>query len=248
MRLKRKSNAEGKRRFFPLLWTAGLASAAIVALGVSGTLAQFVASITNTQNHVQTAGPEAFGFAEYLVLGPNDQRLCARASAGQEVTCPGDIPDISINKYGQNGAAAQPIAPGAEMRTTVRLQNDVQQSTPGGLSGNLGFEVGPCENVPVPVEPTRTPGNLCNTVTVEITCNNAAGAGAFHWGPVTLQTLSNESNLGTPVAGRYSIATAIPPEGYVDCTFDTVFPRGATATDLQDVRTDQELTWTWTQV
>jgi hypothetical protein len=235
MTLIRKPRAEGRKRFSPLLWMASLAAIAVLALGITGTLSQFTASISNTQNRVETAGPSAFGFSESLVIdGVVQTPECAIARAGQTATC------ATINKNGALGAPATPIAPGGTRTTTVRLANIATGA--GGLSGDLTLSVQPCTQTP----PVGTPneanngipaGDLCGATLVTLAC---AGAGQeFSTGPVSLTAFA--------AGGPYAIATAVPPDGFVDCTFTTTFPADATAVDLQGISTDQPMTWTFTQ-
>ena len=107
MEFNRKKEADGRRRLSPLLWLASLGAIGVMVLGITGTLSQYVASITNSENHVETGGADSFGFSESNVVGgvPEDP-ACAEASAGQAVTC------STVNKNGQTGASATPIAPG----------------------------------------------------------------------------------------------------------------------------------------
>jgi hypothetical protein len=235
MSLKRKPGVERRRRFSPLLWMASLAAIAVLALGITGTLSQFTASITNTNNEVETAGPEAFGFSESLVVnGVRQTPECAVASAGGSVNCD------TINKNGQLGAPATPLAPGGVRTTTVQLLNTA--TGPAGLSGDLTLSVQPCTQTP-PVGTANDAnngvlaGDLCGATLITVTC---AGAGQeFTTGPVSLTAFAT----GSP----YTIATAVPPDGSVDCTFTTTLPATATAVNLQGITTSQPMTWTFTQ-
>jgi hypothetical protein len=231
---KPQPGVERRRRFSPLVWISSLGAIGILALGITGTLSQFSASITNVNNEVETAGPESFGFSESLVIdGQPQEPPCATAGAGDNVNCE------DINKNGEDGEPATPIAPGGQRNTTVRLQNT---AVPTGLAGDLTLSVEPCTQVP----PVGTPneanndipaGNVCNTVTVEVSC---AGSGQnFDVGPLTLTAFA----AGSP----YLVGEAIPPGGYMDCTFTTTMPAGATAPNLQGITTDQDITWTFTQ-
>jgi len=207
-----------------------------LALGVTGTLAQFTASITNTDNVVQTHGPEDFGFSETLIdngepVDNPEVAPCATANAGQNSTC------SLINKYGAVGAPATPMEPGATRSTSVRLTNI---AVPNGLSGNLALEVEPC----TPTVPVGDPnsanggtaaGDICGTITVEVSCTGLA----TDIGPLTLTNFA----AGSP----YPIATAVPPGGEIDCTFTVEMPLTASNPNLQGLSANQPLTWTWTQ-
>jgi hypothetical protein len=236
MALKQAPGVERRRRFSPLLWVASLAAIAVVALGITGTLSQFTASITNTNNEVETAGPDAFGFSESLLIDGQPQTPeCAVASAGDSVNCD------TINKNGNLGSPATPIAPGGVRSTGVRLQNTATGAA--GLSGSLSLSVQPCIQSP----PAGTAnganngvlaGDLCGVTTVTLACTG--GGQEFTEGPVSLTAFAT----GSP----YPIAAAVPPDGFVDCTFTTTLPATASAVNLQGITTDQPMTWTFTQV
>jgi hypothetical protein len=217
------------------LWVASLGAVAVLALGVTGTLSQFVASINNTNNNASTVGPEAFAFSESNVLaGVPQSPACATASAGQSVNC------TTINKYGTSGTTAPPMAPGSSQSTTVQLKNEATGAT--GLSGNLTLTVSPCtQNVPVgdpnPSNGGTAAGDLCGTLNVAVTCSSPGTASVFTG---TLTAFAT----GSP----YSIATSLPPGDFTDCTFTTTLPATATAANLQGLSVSQPLTWTWTQV
>jgi hypothetical protein len=237
MSFQRKPEVERRlRRFSPLLWTASVGAIAVLALGITGTLSQYTASITNTNNNVETAGPESFGFSESLVVdGQPVTPACATASAGDSVNCD------TINKNGEIGEPATPIAPGGVRNTTVRLLNT---AIPAGLAGDLTLTVEPCTQVPLVGSPNPAnndipAGDLCGTVVVTVSCATSPASTPFDVGPVTLTAFA----AGSP----YVIAAAIPPGGYADCTFTTSHPIGATAPALQGITTSQPMTWTFTQ-
>lgn len=231
-----QSGVKRRRRFLPFLWTASLGSIAVLGLGITGTLSQFTASITNTNNNVETAGPESFGFSESLVVdGQPETPACATASAGDSVNCD------TINKNGEVGAPATPIAPGQTRNTTVRLLNT---AVPAGLSGDLTLTVQTCTQAPPagtanPANNGVLAGNLCGAARVTVSCATVPAATPFHVGPVSLTALA----AGSP----YTIAGAIPPGGYAECTFTTTLPATATAANLQGIETSQPMTWTFSQ-
>src|SRR5262245_37533077 len=126
---EKKTEAEGKRRrLSPLLWLSSLGAIGVLVLGINGTLSQFIATIENSQNHVQTGGPESFGFEE-SVVGPDGQEtVCETAQAGDAAVCE------DINKNGDFGEAATPMLPGQFRTTEVVLRNI---AVPNGLNGQL---------------------------------------------------------------------------------------------------------------
>jgi hypothetical protein len=247
MKLLRNKSGTGRRRFSPLLWLASLGAVAVLALGVTGTLAQFTAIITNNQNHVQSAGVNSFGLSESLVDadGVTTTPPCQTVTAGESAIC------SAINKYGSVGAVATPMAPGqAAVTTTVELANTAL-TTPAGLSGALVLSAGSCTDQTFPPPGTAGTGLLCGVVEVTISC-----AGTPVIGPVTLTALATGSNITpTPVPGSYDITT-LAAGGTERCAFSTQIPASAGTggpgnplpTALQDLLTSQNLTWTLTSV
>src|SRR5262245_32851638 len=229
--------AEGKRRrLSPLLWLSSLGAIALLALGITGTLGQFVARITNTNNEVETAGPESFGFEETNVVdGTPDDEPCAVAPAGGVALC------SEINKFGQMGGVATPISPGESRTTEVRLRNTAS-TDPLGLSGDLTLVPSACSQQP-PVDLSGEPpvGDLCAVITVTINCDSPSGV-PFALGPVTLDTFFT----GAPADG-YVIELALPPGDEVNCTFLTEFPFPNADPSLQGITADQVMQWVFTQ-
>jgi hypothetical protein len=149
----------------------------------------------------------------------------------------------TVNKNGQTGAVATPMAPGDVRTTTVRMENTA--TGPGALDGALTLTPAACSQAP-PVDPVGPPivGDLCGTVTVAVAC---AGTGVPPF-DLTARTLTN-FNTGAPTAPAppYVVATLAPTQ-YVDCSFTTTLPGTATDPSLQGIITSQPMTWTFTQV
>jgi hypothetical protein len=225
MRIRRKAEAESRRRFSPLLWVASMSGAAVLALGVTGTLSAFVAQITNSTNQVETAGPNTFGLSEALVTGAGVQPVCQTAGPGENLTC------ASINKYGTNGAAASgtPMEPGGSQSTTVQLQNTAS-ATPPGRPGTLTLNASPCTQLPA--ANGTTVADVCATITVTVNCTVTDPSGTASDGPVNLTAF----NTG----GTFSIGT-VNPQATVNCIFTTALPAGATGTTFQGVTVTQPL-------
>lgn len=216
-----------RHRFSPLLWTSSLGAMAILSLGITGTLSQFTASITNSVNEVETVGAGAFGFSEAVVVGGTPAAVCADASAGDALTCP------AVNKYGADGAAATPIGPDGTRLTTVRLANT--GADPGALTGVLSLAVGGCTQLPAVGAGI---GDLCGAATVAVACTTTTGTIGGDV-PIPATALTTFST-----GGPYEIATLAPGET-VDCTFTTTQP--SSTTDLQGITATQPMTWTFTQ-
>jgi predicted ribosomally synthesized peptide with SipW-like signal peptide len=238
MTLTQKPDVDGKRRFSPIVWIASLTAIAVLALGITGTLAAFTSSITNSANNVQTIGDGDFGFSESNVDGGVTDPACIEASAGDALTC------ATVNKNGEAGAAAVPMAPGDIRTTTVRMANTA--AAPNGLTGQLTLTPAACTQTPL-VDPVGPPvvGDLCGVVTVAVAC-----AGLAPVVPFTLpeRTLTNfNTGAPTPPPPPYLIATLAPGE-YTDCTFTTTLPASVTDPSLLGITTSQPMTWTFTQV
>ena len=147
---------------------------AIVAANVLGTSGQFVAGITNSENHVisatTTVPPPA-------VLENGE---CSAPADGVFHECPGDL----VNKFG-----------GGELTSndTRSLSVDVQNS--GGTAGSLFVLPSNCSD-----NRTGARGTLCGQVSIQITCggSNVVGPPA-----VTLNQFHDGRNYptGYPVAG-----------------------------------------------
>jgi hypothetical protein len=233
MAITQEPDRTRRRRFSPLLWTSSLGAMAILSLGVTGTLSQFTASITNDTNEVATAPAAAFGFSEAVFVGGILQPVCADASAGEALTCP------AVNKYGTDGAAATPIAPDGTRITTVQLENTGVD--PGAITGILTLSAGACTQLPA-VDPVGSPivGDLCGTATVAIACTTTGTIGAGVPVGTTTLTAFGTASTTTPV----TVATLAPGDT-VDCTFTTTQPSNDPT--LQGITATQPMTWTFTQ-
>jgi hypothetical protein len=124
------------------LIVATLASAgiALLALGVTGTLAQFTASIINTDNHVQSA---SVALSESM-----NTTTCSAPGDGQWHDC------TTINKYGGGS-----LNPGGSTSQTVTLQNT------GTAPASLSLLPSACTD-----SLTGAGGQLCNLISVTVAC------------------------------------------------------------------------------
>ena len=86
-----------RRRYMPLVWLGSIAAAALLILGVTGTLSTWTdAIINNTHNTVASAAAVSL-----LETGPDGTTTCdTAAAASNSVLC------STINKYGGIGQAA----------------------------------------------------------------------------------------------------------------------------------------------
>jgi len=223
MGLKKGGGDRFKRRFSPMLWLASLSAIAVLALGVTGTLSQIVASITNSNNSVQTAGPSSFGLSE--ALGPNGTGgVCATASGGSTATC------STINKFGVNGAAGVPLVSGGGSNTTTVTLANTASTTPPGVTGTLTVTGGTCSSAPVPGSADGT-ADLCGIMNVVINCTGASTNPVF------------SGNLNAFTAASPITITTLAPAASTDCTFTTSLPAGNETPAQQDVVVSQPITF-----
>lgn len=219
------SAAGGKRRrkrFAPLVWLGSLGAVGILALGVSGSLSDWTASITNTNNKVgtgslvmQETGPDASGTA--TTCSSND------ATA----TC------STINKYGNNGVENDKLGPGDSVVTTVNIKNT-------GTTNADAFTVafGACTQTPAATAGPPVVGNLCSELTVDVyQASSATGTPIFSGTPSALQTASPHT-LTAPDATNAGGAGQ-------DYTFKVTLPTTADST-FQGIVATQQITWTFT--
>ena len=118
---------------------------AIVATNVLGTYGQFVAGITNSENHVvsATVPPPAL----------TENGACNAPADGVFHECPGDL----VNKFGGGQLTSN---------DTRSLSFDVQNS--GGTTGRLSVLPSNCSD-----NRTGARGILCNQVSTQITCGGS---------------------------------------------------------------------------
>jgi len=181
-----------RRRFAPLLVIAGLASAIVLSLSMTGTLSAFVASITNGND---TA---AVGTMSLLETGPDGKTTCTGTSS-TAASC------ATINKYGGNLV----MVPGTTVST-----NTVTFTDPGTTAANT-FTLTPtaCKSTPTP---SVTVGDLCTKLKVVITSGGTPLYSGFASGltaPITLTVPAANAATTVPVTFTVSV------DGTADNTF-----------------------------
>lgn len=209
-----------RRRFVPLVWLSGLAAAALLILGVSGTLSSWTsAAVTNQGNQA--------GTGQALILqetGPDSTGATATCtssdSATNVYTC------TKINKYGDGGKANLAMVPGDSKSTSVTLTN-----TGGATGSTLSLTAGTCVSAyQSPLTGTPATG-LCDALQVTVTCT---GSATLSYGPMAASALGTKNFTGTLAHGQSTTCTvtvALP------ATTSPIYA-GQTAT--------QDLTWTLT--
>lgn len=219
-----------RRRFVPLAWAGSAAAAAILALGVTGTLSSWTeAIITNDDNDVASAG--AVSLKE---MNADGTVTCVdtASSADNTATC------SDINKYGGTGSPLDPDDDPAGSNTqtvSVRLQNT------GTVDGDLVIDAGDCDATAASGSSGATPNDypLCEEMEVEVECGEIV-AGVP---PVTLTTVQAQTTLDDFAdAGELAVGTLSADETHL-CTFTLTLP-GDTPAGYASQVASQSLVWT----
>ncbi|WP_310963246.1 COG1361 family protein [Nocardioides terrisoli] len=235
--MEKTTKAAGKRRRkAPLLWAGGALGAAILVLGVNGTLSSWTSAIINN-DHNSVASAKAVALVETGTQsdGTAVTTQCDTASVADgtnTVTC------SQLNKYGgvtggtsELGTAATDnitaLSPGDTRDSAVTLTND------GTGTGNLTLAAGSCGHVVNDAAGGDTTGNydLCTQITVSVACTGDATLAA-----TTPVTLSNFNGSGF---GSLSLA----PGKSSACTFTVALPADTPA-GFSNQLASQALTWT----
>ncbi|HWU32151.1 MAG TPA: hypothetical protein VN108_04710 [Marmoricola sp.] len=220
-----------RRRSAPLLWGSGAVAAAVLVLGVNGTLSSWTSAIiTNNNNSVASAS--SLALVETQTTPTGNSTICDTAAAvdgTNAVTCAG------INKYGGIGdtsgttgfstdASGVPLAPGGSQSVTVNLKND------GTGAGSLTLAAGSCVNHAYPdsTGANTTTYNLCNEMQLSVSCD----------GPATFAEY-------TGTVGAFTGGTIGPlaATASTNCTFTVSLPSDAPSGFASQYLT-QAMTWT----
>ena len=171
---------------------AGVASAIVLSLSMTGTMSAFVAAITNSNN---TA---AVGTMSLVETGPDGKVTCTGTSA-TAATC------ATINKYGGNTA----MVPG----TTV-VTNAVTFQNPGTTAANtFTLTPGTCKSTPTP---SGTVGDLCTKLKVVI----SSGGTSLYTGFASALTAAITLTVPTANAGSTTTVTfTVSVDGSADNTY-----------------------------
>lgn len=221
------STHRAKRRFLPLVWAASAVSAAVLLLGVNGTLAGWTtAVITNSTNTVNTANA--------VILKETDGTATCFSSDSptNTYTC------ATINKY---GGTTTPLAPVAGSNTR---QIDVTFSNVGkATAGSFKLEAGGCTQTPAAsTSPAPAVNNLCgpgaNDLSVAVGCSDGAtyNAGAAWTG--LRYTAGPAGGIGTLTQTQ-----SLAPGATWTCRFTVTLSTSASVLS-QGITVSQPLTWT----
>lgn len=226
--MRESSDAPQRRRLAPLVWLAGVVAAALLVLGVTGTLSSWTTAIIGNSNN-SAASTTAVALVETQTAPTNTSATpCdTRSSTTNSVTC------TSINKYGGIGAGSGNDAYGAPLNpdgtnsqaVTVNLKNA------GTGSGDLVLSSGSCSNHAYPgsTGADTTDYNLCTQMHLDVTC----------------ATPSTYTYSGTVNAFTGGDVGALAATASTDCTFTVTLP-STTPSGYASQYLTQALTWTLT--
>lgn len=221
-----------RRRSAPLLWGSGAVAAAILILGVNGTLSTWTTAIINNNNN-SVASTSAVALVETQTAPSGNSTICDTAAVtngSNSVTCSG------INKYGGIGdatavadtgfatdASGAPLAPGGSQSVTVNLKND------GTGSGTLTLAAGSCANLAYPnsTGADLSHYNLCTQMRLAVTCS----------------TPSTFTYSGTVAAFTGGSLGTLAATASTNCTFTVSLPANS-ASGYSSQYLTQGLSWT----
>lgn len=212
-----------RRRSAPVLWGSGALAAAVLVLGVSGTLSSWTSAIlTNGDNHAGTTG--AVALQETGPDGTGAAFTCTTAtSTDNTASCD------QINKYGNGGVEDTTLQPGDSISTSVTLKN-----TGSGDATTFTMAPGTCSsvyNTGSQLGATPAAGDdLCTELQVAVACT----------GDATLTVAA--TNLAA-FATTHTLATGLPSGGSTTCTFTVSLPADAPSRFSGQTAT-QPIVWT----
>jgi len=229
-----------RRRSVPLLWGSGAVAAAILILGVNGTLSTWsTAIIHNDHNSVASASAVALsetGTQSDDTAVTTECDTAAVTDGTNTVTC------SQLNKYGgvtggtaELGTAATDnitaLSPGDTRSSTVTLTND------GTGTGNLTLAADACANAlnDTTGGDTTADYDLCTQVTVSVACTGDAS--------LTATTPAALSAFDGTAFGSLSLDAG----DSTACTFTVNLPANTPA-GFSNQLASQALTWTLTAV
>jgi hypothetical protein len=225
------SDRPQRRRGAPLVWLAGAIAAALLVLGVTGTLSSWTSAVINNNNN-SAATTTSVALIETQTAPVNALALpCDTASSTtNSVTC------SDINKYGgigstgtanANDAYGAPLNPDGtnSQAVTVNLKND------GTGSGTLGLAADTCSNHAYPGSTGANilTYNLCTQMQLAVTCS-------------TPSTYTYTGTVGAFAGGAIGTVAATVS---TNCTFTVTLPTSTPAGFASQYLT-QALTWTLT--
>ncbi|MBO9524065.1 MAG: hypothetical protein J7518_21215 [Nocardioidaceae bacterium] len=161
-----------RRRSAPLLWGSGAIAAALLILGVSGTLSTWTTALVH--NDVNTTSAQ--GAVALSESSGGATCVDTATTTTNEATC------STINKYG--GSVLDPDGVNSATAT-------VQMTNTGTATGDLTLDADACSTSG---GATTSTSNLCDYVQVTVTCD-----GTVKYGPATLSAFAaaGPATIGT---------------------------------------------------
>lgn len=211
-----------RRRLAPLVWIGSAAAATIVALGVSGTLSAFTASINNTTN---TAATGTLLMTETGVTNATGTCYSNGTATGSPDSNAGTC--ATIDKFGGSLVMAPGVAGPA---VTVSI-TDSGTINAGSFSLTPGATCAQSLNGLV----NGTASDLCSKLNVTISNGTGVGAGDIYTG--TLAGLAGHA--------AFSLAP-LSAAGSASFTFQVTLASGA-GNSYQGLKASLPLTWAFTQ-
>lgn len=206
-----------------LALVAGLVSAIVLTLGVSGTLASWTSAvIANDTNSVATSSAVIL-----REVGPGPTTCLSSSGTANSYTC------STINKY---GGTASPLAPGGSQSTDVVFTN-----VGSAAASSFVLGTGSCSQNPTAGSGTPAAADVCTSgdLTVAVSCSDGSSyAGGSAW----VDLVHAASAPGSIPATLTHTATLAAGASFT-CRF-TVALSAAASVLAQGITVSQPLTWT----
>jgi hypothetical protein len=206
-----------------LALVAGLVSAVVLTLGVSGTLASWTSAvIANDTNSVATSSAVIL-----REVGPGPTTCLSSSGAANSYTC------STINKY---GGTASPLAPGGSQSTDVVFTN-----VGSAAASSFVLGTGSCSQSPTAGSGTPAAADVCTSgdLTVAISCSDGSSyAGGSAW----VDLVHAASAPGSIPATLTHTATLAAGASFT-CRFTVALSASASVL-AQGITVSQPLTWT----
>ena len=216
-------DGRGTSRSTRLALVAGVVSAVVLVLGVSGTLSSWTSAVVaNDTNTVATASAVIL-----REVGPGPTTCLSSSGAGNSYTC------STINKYGGTGT---PLAPGGSQTVDVTFTNVGSAS-----ASSFVLTTGSCSQTPTAGSGTPPAANVCTSgdLTVAVSCSNGSSYSA---GSAWVDLVSAAGAPGS-MAGTLTHTATIAAGASFSCRFTVALSASASVL-AQGITASQPLTWT----
>lgn len=225
-----------RRRLTPVALAAGLIGSAILGFGATGTFSALTATVTNTND---TAGTGTIVMQETDGNSTQTGSCRSDSGSGNSTTC------AAFNKYGGSTS----LLPGSGTSTsTIRIFNV-------GTLPARQFTITPLTcSVPAANNPAGTTGNICDYLTLTLTCTVTSAGSSAAAVQVYDGTKSAASLSKIAANGALDLRTAkacTPPPGpaggnsYTTFNFSVTLDSSA-GNDIQGQTATQQIQWQFT--